>query len=178
MVSVRAAIMLIHMVKGWAWFNCKNVFIFWLFSINDFYWINNLFCRSRRSHLGYGSSRGALSGHEPREFYSGGRQGMDYDIGNLYVHVTRCRHSLSNIGSCFYSFFVVYSQGFMRSNDGGMYPSSFGGGYMSRGSDVCWSCWQSTSIFCSLYFSQLIPNLLSFGRLEVGLIHRCILAAV
>lgn len=88
-----------------------------------------------RSSLGYGSSRTSQDSHG---LYSS-RQGMGYGGGVFGIDgYLRYSVSVEIIDLKGLSFFISWASGSYGGNDvGGMYSSSYGGDYMSRGSDVC-----------------------------------------
>jgi len=90
--------------------------------------------RLGRSSLGYSGSRTSISNQELHGTY-GSRQGMSYGGGEYCgTYILKCylKHQLLSA----YIFIVCCMSGSFGGSDGGMYTSSYGGDYESRGSDV------------------------------------------
>lgn len=91
--------------------------------------------RLGRSSVGYGGgSRSSISSQDSHGMYSS-RQGMSYGGGGFFLLIVWFIIVSIRI---FVSYILMYSMsGSFGSGDvGGMYSSSYGGDYISRGSDV------------------------------------------
>ncbi|KAJ0054068.1 hypothetical protein Pint_00061 [Pistacia integerrima] len=93
--------------------------------------------RIGRSNLGYGSSRSSISSQDSHGLYSS-RQGMGYG-GDSTVSIEYQQFLANKL----YFNAAWFSGSFSSSDVGGMYSSSYGGDYMSRGSDVGGSSYSS-----------------------------------
>ena len=90
--------------------------------------------RIGRSSLGYSGSRSSISNQELHGTY-GSRQGMSYGGGGYCcTYNLKCYLKHQLLGA--YVVILCCMSGSFGGGDGGMYTTSYGGVYVSRGSDV------------------------------------------